>query len=92
MKAEPIWTPSANVGFATCHVLGSWVIGLVCWLIGWPEWVPLAATVGFATAKEYGFDWLIERDELGWGGSLSDFAGYMGGMIALAALRWVVTC
>lgn len=90
VSGPPIWTPSLNVCAQAAHILGSWVIGLACWLIGWPEWAPIAITVGFALVKEFGFDLFIERDDLGWPGSLEDFSFYMAGMAILAAVRFGV--
>lgn len=84
------WTPSPNVAYQTCHVLGAWVIGLICWLAGWPEWSPIVATIGFATVKEYGFDLIVEKDTPSWDGSLQDFTFYMVGMVILAAVRGMV--
>jgi hypothetical protein len=81
----PIWTPSADFGFASCHL--AW--GALIWLFAGMHFSWLVASLillGFAAPKEFVFDLIVEKDTVS--DSTVDFLWYMAGGL-LGWLLWL---
>jgi hypothetical protein len=74
--------PSAEVDATAAHVGWGALFAFAGSTI-WNPWAGLAILLGFASAKEFVFDIIVERDT--WVDSAGDFLGYLvGGIIGYA--------